>query len=391
MKKIAYLATVLLTLASFMTSCSDEKYDNTPYSNPVSDVAYTTTGRNLTLTWTNPEGATGTAIFRDGTQIASLGEGVNSYTVANAPVNEEHYYTVKAIYGKQGRMSEGVSKTVFIEYNVKVGYYLTAENYSDLPDDDEVAAAEWFKAQYVDGGSGVFVHASDLASLNPDNVSALWIQIDRVGIGIGWANLPFSTADIAALKAYVQDGGKLFLTKHATQLVVAIGRVEERFAPGLFGDGVGDTGIDVWCMNAVIGCRQDAAYDHRGHAAFIGLEAGDPNNYGFETYPMEGPGLREDHNCMWDLNAYGFSGTPNVVANWEAETNSTVLATWGHVSDYCCAGIIEFNPTAEFAGNIIACGLSTYEFKQNAPQEGTDNAYQKNIERFTKNCIEYLK
>lgn len=373
-----------------VTSCSDVKYDNAPYSDPVSNLTYETSGRNLILTWTNPAGATGAAIFKDGTQIASVEGGVNTYTVTNADDNQEHYYTVKAIYGTDG-VSEGQTLAVTIESHIKVGYYLTTTNYTDLPDDDEVAAAEWFKENYIDNNTGIWVHSSDLSSLSIDDVSALWIQIDRIGIGYGYANLPFSSSELNALKKYVQDGGNLFLTKHATQLVAGIGRIDDRFAPGIFSDGEGGVGTDVWCMNAVIGCRMDASYDHRNHQAFLGLEAGDPNNYGFETYPMEGPGLREDHNCMWDLNAYGFSGNPNVTSNWESETNSTVLATWGHVADYCCAGIVEFNPTSEYAGKILACGLSTYEFKQNAPAEGTQNAYQSNIEKFTKNSIDYLK
>ena len=106
---------------------------------------------------------------------------------------------------------------------------------------------------------------------------------------------------------------------------------------------------------------------------------------------MEGPGLREDHNCMWDLNAYSFSREPNVIVNWEDATNSSVLAVWGHVADFCVAGVVEFFPTDNCAGKIIACGLSAYEFKQNEPQDGTDNAYQSNIELFTKNCVDYLK
>lgn len=94
---------------------------------------------------------------------------------------------------------------------------------------------------------------------------------------------------------------------------------------------------------------------------------------------------------MWDLNAYGLPQTSpaagNVVKAFEGETSSTVLATWGHVEDYCCAGVVEFNPTATYAGRIIAIGLSAYEWDEN----GTANTYQGNIERFTKNCIDYLK
>lgn len=100
--------------------------------------------------------------------------------------------------------------------------------------------------------------------------------------------------------------------------------------------------------------------------------------------------MREDHNCMWDLNAYGLPAlapeAKNVVNAFEHLNDCTVLATWGHVTDYCCAGIVEFNPTSIYKGRVIAIGLSSYEFKQNS---GT-NQYQGNIEKLTKNCIDYL-
>lgn len=89
---------------------------------------------------------------------------------------------------------------------------------------------------------------------------------------------------------------------------------------------------------------------------------------------------------MWDLNSYGFPGAPNVVVNFEDAANASVLATWGHVQDYCCAGIVEFNANASFDGKVIGIGLSAYEFRQN-----TGNEFQANIEALTANCIEYLK
>ncbi|MBR1388834.1 MAG: DUF4960 domain-containing protein, partial [Prevotella sp.] len=97
-------------------------------------------------------------------------------------------------------------------------------------------------------------------------------------------------------------------------------------------------------------------------------------------------GVKGDHNCMWDLNAYGLAPEPNVVKMWEDTTNSHVLGTWNHVVDYCCAGIIDFEPTSTFAGRILAVGLAAYEWNI-----GGANAYQSQLEKFTANCISYLK
>ena len=89
---------------------------------------------------------------------------------------------------------------------------------------------------------------------------------------------------------------------------------------------------------------------------------------------------------MWDLNAYGLAPNPNVVITWEELTNSTVLGTWNHVVDYCCAGIVDFAPTTTFSGRILAVGLAAYEWNI-----GVENTYQSQLERFTSNCIGYLK
>ena len=93
---------------------------------------------------------------------------------------------------------------------------------------------------------------------------------------------------------------------------------------------------------------------------------------------------------MWDLNSYGFPGlypnAGNIVKAFEEENNATVLATWGHVTDYCCAGMVEFTSTAEYQGTCIALGLAAYEWNQNSNL----NVYQDNIVLMTKNILHYL-
>ena len=93
---------------------------------------------------------------------------------------------------------------------------------------------------------------------------------------------------------------------------------------------------------------------------------------------------------MWDLNSYGFPAlypnAGNVVKAFEEENKATVLATWGHVTDYCCAGMVEFAPTAEYQGTCIALGLAAYKWNQNS----NINVYQDNIVLMTKNILHYL-
>ena len=393
MKK--YIRNIMATcLAVFaFTSCSDVNIPDSVEAPKATDVAAQVDGRNVTLNWTLPadEDKVGVDVYRNSKLLESLGL-VNTYSVTRQPTRTDLYYTVKVKYG-DGRVSEGTSVKVYIDQEPpKVGMLIAANSEAELEDDDEIAAVNWFKQTY--GDKGQVLTAADAAKINPSDFPMLWIQIDRVGIGKGMNNLPAcinSGSLLAKLTEYVKDGGNLLLTKHATQLVAGLGRIENKFDVTIFSDGNGGEGTDIWTTNAVIGSSCSPAYDHRGHSIFSGLEVMPKGvQYDHESYPLEGSGMREDHNCMWDLNAYGLPtlapDAKNVVDAFERITNSTVLATWGHVTDYCCAGIVEFNPTTEYKGRIIAIGLSAYEFNQNSGI----NQYKKNTETLTKNSIDYL-
>ena len=387
MKNIIFSICSAAAAVVMMTACSEVTIPEAVTSEKVSNLSGSTEGRTVTLTWTLPSAAdqSGVNIYRNNDLMSSL-DVVDYYVAKRQPANQDLIYTVKMVYG-DGRISEGESFATRLEGS-KVAMLVASENDDEL-DDDELAAKNWFKTTYGTD-CDVFTPAT-LPTLRPQDYTALWIQIDRVGIGSGVKNLPaaiIASNVIDNLTNYVKEGGNVLLTKHATQLITAIGRIDSKYAPNLFGDGEGGEGTDIWTTNAVIASGCDPSYDHRSHSAFAGLEVLPVNdgidNYDHESYPLEGPGWREDHNCMWDLNAYGLSGQ-NVVVAFEAVTNSTVLSTWGHVTDYCCAGIVEFLPTDDYLGRVLCIGLSAYEFNQK-----TGNQYQQNTEKLTKNCIDYL-
>lgn len=336
------MAMCLAVLA--FTSCSDVNIPDSIEAPKATDVEAQVDGRNVTLNWTLPadEDKVGVDVYRNSKLLESLGL-VNTYSVTRQPTRTDLYYTVKVKYG-DGRVSEGTSVKVYIDQEPpKVGMLIAANSEAELEDDDEIAAVNWFKQTY--GDKGQVLTAADAVKINPSDYPMLWIQIDRVGLGKGMNNLPAcinSGSLLAKLTEYVKDGGNLLLTKHATQLVAGLGRIENKFDVTIFSDGNGGEGTDIWTTNAVIGSGCSPAYDHRGHSIFSGLEVMPKGvQYDHDSYPLEGPGMREDHNCMWDLNAYGLPtlapDAKNVVDAFERITNSTVLATWGHVSDYCCA------------------------------------------------------
>lgn len=277
-------------------------------------------------------------------------------------------------------------------------------------------AQEKAAAEYIQSIGGDVLTPETIDQINNGEYEALMIHIDRLFIGAGVDNLPAAFTDFDTFDAvaeFVEEGGNVYLSKHATQLITKFGRLPENWNPRIFGDGDGGMGSDVWCVNAQIGswmknpgnAEQDPTqyYDRSTHAIYNGLVEFAPstewNNYPHKAYPMEGTGTgvdmhREDHNCCWDLNNYnedqlnlwGATEGKNTIEKFESKWDCTVIGTWGHVQDYCVAGIVEFNPTATISGKIIANGLAACEW---APRNN-DNAYGDNLKLLTKNVMGYL-
>ena len=262
---------------------------------------------------------------------------------------------------------------------------LVPEDYTSSADEKDAVA--WFKKNYVDKGTGVLLTPATIDELDFETNPMCWVMCDRVGLEKGWQNLPGLASNdvITALKAFTADGGNLLLTNHATQLTVGLGRIAEAYAPGIYGNGEGGQNNDIWGSQPIIGNAEGQIYDHSGHDIYWGMDFVS-GLYERSIYTFISSGVKGDHNCMWDLNAYGLTPNPNVVKTWEETTNSTVLGTWNHVVDYCCAGIVDFEPTTTFAGRILAVGLAAYEWNI-----GGVNTCQDQLERFTANCIGYLK
>ena len=389
MKKI-YLG--LLALLSLFTACSDVELPASASDgkSTVSELKGNVPegSRQLTLSWTNPAGdIVGIQIIQDDNDITELSGAPTSYLIKKAPTNVDVTYTVKARFA-DGTVSKGQTIRLYIPYEPGKGGLLAML----VPDDyatgsaDEKDAVAWFQKTYVDAGKGVILKPSTIDELDIETNPMCWVMCDRVGLAKGWQNLPgLSSAEVVnALKAYCNDGGNLLLTNHATQLTVAVGRIADAYAPGIYGDGEGGNNPDVWGSHPIIGNVEGQIYDHRSHPIYWRMTY-HPDLYA-GIYTFIGAGVKGDHNCMWDLNAYGLTPAPNVVKTWEETTNSTVLGTWNHVVDYCCAGIVDFAPTSTFAGRILAVGLAAYEWNIGGP-----NSEQSQLEQFTSNCIGYLK
>lgn len=82
----------------------------------------------------------------------------------------------------------------------RVGMFIGYDRVADIVDDDERAAAQWFQNHYSDG---VIFTPATISDINPKEVTALWVAIDRVGIAHGWDKLPNLSVARLPLLCYV--------------------------------------------------------------------------------------------------------------------------------------------------------------------------------------------
>lgn len=293
--------------------------------------------------------------------------------------------------------------------NAQVAYLLTeasiedfpAETFNEVDQQPERNAANWFKANYVDKEHGSFISIADLKAGLSDDVKVLWINVDRVGL----ADLAAAGIDeevVAAVKAFVENGGDVYLTKQANHIAFQMGRIG--YAPG-WSNGGYVVGGDTWCIGAQLGMAKEISekFDRSSHPIFAGLEVDNTtftwDDYNGDihtrpTFPMVGAVARTDNNNMWvDMfrkepladgeQTHYDNLNPLRLTEFESDWNCTVLAVWGHVLDFCGVGIIEFKPQVEGQGTILTNGFAAYQW-------GTANNHIDNVQLLTKNSLNYL-
>lgn len=227
-------------------------------------------------------------VWNDGIEnpvTVNAAEGENNrfsdFTIENTNSNQVFYISESSEVIDCGVTEENVKVKPGEEKDLtNVAYVITYDTPEEIEDDDEKASYTWFKKQFV---NGKVITSATLAEEDLSAYDVIWVHIDRVGIGAGWEKLPLSADAIAALATYYKNGGNLFLSNHATQLVVPFGRTER--APGIFGDGEGGDGTDIWTINANIGLE----YDHRSHPAYAGM--GLPTNSSMKRSRSSVPGV----------------------------------------------------------------------------------------------------
>ena len=251
----------------------------------------------------------------------------------------------------------------------KVGIFI--EKTTGL-DDDEQAAYDWFHNSYKPGHGleKVEFTPDNISNLNANDVKVLWIPINRQG-DIESVVKPKAIYDhVETLKKYVQDGGNLYLTNHATLLVSAIRRIADLYKPNTVTYAAAAINTDTWGVNP-----RFADMDYRGHVLYSDFVAGTKNNLLDDNYFLNSGTSKEDHNCLWT----GVSYTDFIKA-----TNSHILGKWSQNGDTNNFGVVEFMPSGDYKRTILCNGLAAYEW------DCEGNEFVNNIKKFTENSISYL-
>ncbi len=246
----------------------------------------------------------------------------------------------------------------------KVGIFV--EKTTDL-DDDEQAAYKWFNNDYNPGHGlkkKVFT-PGNIDELNANDVKVLWIPINRDNESVVKPKAIYDHKE--TLEKYVQSGGNLYLTNHATLLVSEIGRIDEQYKPNTVTYAAAAGNSDAWGVNP-----RFADMDYRGHVLYSGFEAGSEEL----NYFLNSGTPKEDHNCLWT----NVSDYKKFIEN----TTSHILGKWSYNGETNNFGVVEFMPKGVYKGTILCNGLAAYEWNCNG------NKYVDNIKKFTENSISYL-
>lgn len=274
----------------------------------------------------------------------------------------------------------------------KVAFLKSHESVSSL----EQPALNFFLQNI--GGEENVITTSETIKILASDYDCIWIHIDRYDIGQGYMELPrefVTTKVLSALKNYLREGGNLLLTGHATQLLVAINRIDSRFSPNEFNSGNNnnnDNNSDDWTVNPIL----NYTHNHKDHAIYKNLSESDfsedvKGTFGLQFGGREVSTHRDDHNCMWNLTQINLDGSKDgdKIEKFEDLTYSCVLGTWGQAKGDDNAGIVEFYPLkysdGKYQGTIIANGLAAYSWN------GLDrNVNADNLRLLTANMIAYL-
>ena len=245
----------------------------------------------------------------------------------------------------------------------------------DITDDDEKALADWFFKKY-DAQLAAFVSFQDIkdGKVDLNQFKTVMWYLD------GDAEEKFTMLEIAKdpvvlqkMTDWYKGGGNFYLLGYANQYIMEMGRLSKNYDI-LIGQGQGGQNPDNWGININIGKTKDQS----GHGLIAGLALTTQSD-GRKTFPVIGPGWKEDHNfIIWEIaKKYGLSNDKEeAYTQFTTENQVNWLGTWDGIGDYFMAGILEFLPNETYKGRTIFQGIGGIEWNQDANGDLNATWYQ---------------
>lgn len=258
-------------------------------------------------------------------------------------------------------------------------------------------SALWFYEHYVkknrsdvdNYGEGCFINPKNYSSSPaiPADIQVLWVHNDHVGqVSDTYRNDLGGDNFVAALQAFINRGGNVFLSKQATRLLGDLGRLGSAVYPS-YNNG----GYDAFnCDDCDWGIKNsfftgDDIVDYSTHSVYT-----TPNDLG------ENPGLIDAANHAWRTNNNDIlfddkvNNTLESFNTYQADHNCKLLGSWNNSgTDYQAGVFAEFLPQSAGQGTIIMLGAAAYQWTCGTQTAALDHVNE-NVPKITQNILHYL-
>ena len=251
----------------------------------------------------------------------------------------------------------------------------------------DYVTAKWFEENYVNNGTGCFLHPKDYSATNliPQEVEVLWIHNDHVELtsdqyftDLGRENF------VAALREFVDRGGKVFLSKQGTRLVGDLHLLGTHPTDGWYyypsyplESTMGYTGnSNPWGIKNTY-TYDDKTIDYSSHHVYKGLSG----------YPvLQTNNIRTDNNYRIEQIALNGEATYDDFIAAEQQYQCRLLGCFSNnQAKHDGAIFAEFLPRTAGQGTVIMMGAGAYHWTGKEIVNINEN-----LKTLTKNILEYL-
>lgn len=262
-------------------------------------------------------------------------------------------------------------------------------------------SALWFYKHYIEEGrsenygNGCFINPRNYSSSAaiPSEIQVLWVHNDRVGLesdtyrdDLGCQIDPYEFYFKDALRAFINRGGNVFLSKQATRLVGDLQRLGAGVYPSFGNGGYTDTYAEDWGIkNKFFGALGSETYDLSTHPVYT-----TPNNLGGNPQLIDAADhtWRTNNNCI--LFDEKTNNTEDGYLSYQTTQNCRLLGCWDNPGTNYQGGVFaEFYPQSSGQGTIIMLGAAAYQWTCGENTAILENVHA-NVKNLTQNILEYL-